>query len=84
MAAARQAEGSFGEPPFSGFKLTLREPGMGEARPEIRSDDLITDRLPLLIHRHHSTLSLREKASTMGRATGLKHYLINMLFFIRA
>jgi hypothetical protein len=53
MAAPSQPKRSLGKPPFSGFKLALCEPRMGEASPEIRSDDLTTDRLPLLVISRH-------------------------------
>jgi hypothetical protein len=80
MAAPGQPERSFGESSFSGFKFALCQPGMGKASPEIRSDNRIADRSLLLIHSRHSTLSLREKATTLGCAADLKHFLVKVLF----
>jgi hypothetical protein len=61
VATPRQSERSFGQTPFTRFKFALRQAGMGEAYPQIYSDELIAHRSPLLIIHRHTTPSLRDK-----------------------
>jgi hypothetical protein len=66
MAAPRQSERSFGQTPFPRFKFALRQPGMGEAYPQIRSGELIAHRSPLLIIYRHTTPKSKGEAVDFG------------------